>query len=292
MPTTTSFMGISCPHRPGAPRFPARLNSAAHAGWSSGCRLFRQDTMRPPPGAMPLQNFSASALHSSRTLSAFSARAFEVSRHAGESSASCAFMHFAIAPCPGLTSPQNFLTSAAQGPSLRCWAPASAATPAAKTANAIVTNTFLIDMVPPGSCTALSDRLLLQPDLGRARAALHHPEIALHPVGPDLVGVRPVAAAREHAVLVVCVVELRVVREEHGRAGSGGLPGHGPLRDDVGLEIPDSRVGTGVEEIEGRAARARNVHALAAVEHGKSVGDRSRRMAGGQPHGHGLAAER
>src|SRR5438552_18974333 len=98
---------------------------------------------------MPLQNFSASALHSSRSLPAFSARAFELSRHAGESSASCAFMHFAIAPCPGLTSPQNFLTSAAQGPSLRCWAPASAATPAAESANAIVTNEFLVDMAPP-----------------------------------------------------------------------------------------------------------------------------------------------
>src|SRR6266852_9372360 len=98
---------------------------------------------------MPLQNFSASALHSSRSLSAFSARAFELSRHAGESSASCAFMHFAIAPCPGLTSPQNFLTSAAQGPSLRCWAPAPLATPAAKSAIAIVTTAFLIDMVPP-----------------------------------------------------------------------------------------------------------------------------------------------
>src|SRR3981189_588071 len=132
----------------GGLRFPARLNSAAHAGWSSGCRLFRQDRIRPPPGAMPLQNFSASALHSSRTLSAFSARAFELSRHAGESSASCAFMHFAIAPCPGLTSPQNFLTSAAQGRSLGCWAPASAATAAVNSTNTSETSVFLIDMVP------------------------------------------------------------------------------------------------------------------------------------------------
>src|SRR5207249_9564343 len=63
---------------------------------------------------MPLQNFSASALHSSRSLPAFSARAFELYRHAGESSASCAFMHLAVAPCRDLTSTHNFLTSAAQ----------------------------------------------------------------------------------------------------------------------------------------------------------------------------------
>src|SRR6267142_512292 len=130
-------------------RFPACLNSAAHAGWSSGCLLLRQDRIRPPPGAMPLQNFSASALHSSRTLSAFSARAFIPSRHAGETSASRAFMHFAIAPCPGLTSPHNLLTSAAHGPSLRCWALASAATPATNSTNTDETNVVLIDMVPP-----------------------------------------------------------------------------------------------------------------------------------------------
>src|SRR5882762_282036 len=141
--------GLRRRYRTGGLRFPARLNSAAHAGWSSGCRLFRQDRIRPPPGAMPLQNFSASALHSSRTLSAFSARAFERSRHAGESSASCAFMHFAIAPCPGLTSPQNFLTSPAQGPSLRCWAPASAAMPEVNSTNTNETNVVLINMVPP-----------------------------------------------------------------------------------------------------------------------------------------------
>src|SRR6266571_6114395 len=133
----------------GGLRFPARFKSAAHAGLRSACRALRQDRIRPPPGAMPLQNFSASALHSSRTLSAFSARAFIPSRHAGESSASCAFMHFAIAPCPGLTSPQNLLTSATQGPSLRCWAPASAARPAANSTNTNEANVLLIDMVPP-----------------------------------------------------------------------------------------------------------------------------------------------
>src|SRR5438445_2480258 len=116
---------------------------------------------------MPLQNFSASALHSSRSLPAFSARAFELSRHAGESSASCAFMHLAIAPCPGFTPPHNFLTSAAQGPSLRCWAPASAATPAAESANAIVTNAFLVDMAPPKFL--IDDRVPASPAQGRIR---------------------------------------------------------------------------------------------------------------------------
>src|SRR6266436_9382387 len=82
---TAAEPGLRRRYWTGGLRFPARLNSAAHAGWSSDCRLFRQDRIRPPPGAMPLQNFSASALHSSRTLSAFSARAFELSRHAGRS---------------------------------------------------------------------------------------------------------------------------------------------------------------------------------------------------------------
>src|SRR5207249_10046605 len=64
--------------------------------------------------------------------------------------------------------------------------------------------------------------------------ALPISEIALHPVGPDFVWMRPVAAAREHAVLVERIVELGVVGEQHGRSGSDRPPGHVPLRVDVG----------------------------------------------------------
>ena len=99
---------------------------------------------------MPLQNFSASALQSFRTRSAFSARACISFRHAGESSASWLFMHFASLPCPARTSPQNFFASAAQGPSafFPC-APALAAANASDNVTAIETSTFLIDMFPP-----------------------------------------------------------------------------------------------------------------------------------------------
>ena len=61
---------------------------------------------------------------------------------------------------------------------------------------------------------AASTRLLLylfELELRRARAIFRHDEITLHPVRADLVGMRAVAAAGEHAVFLYRFVELGMV---------------------------------------------------------------------------------
>ena len=136
------------------------------------------------------------------------------------------------------------------------------------------------------------NQLLFQPQLRRPRATLHDLEIALDPIGPEFVWMRTVTAAGEHSVLVERIVELRVVREEDGRTGSGGFCGHVLLRVDIGLEILDAGIRRVVHEIESGAARIRHVDRLAAVQHGKGVGQRARRMARSEPDGHGCVAER
>jgi len=59
---------------------------------------------------------------------------------------------------------------------------------------------------------------LFQPQLRRPRAALHDLEIALDPIGTELVWMRSVAATGEHSVVVERIVELGIVREQDGRA--------------------------------------------------------------------------
>src|SRR5712675_3527471 len=83
---------------------------------------------------------------------------------------------------------------------------------------------------------------LLQLQLRRARATLHDLEIALDPIGAELVWMGTVAASGEHSVFVERIVELRVVRQKDGRAGRGGFCSHVLLRVDIDLEIPDARV--------------------------------------------------
>jgi hypothetical protein len=82
---------------------------------------------------------------------------------------------------------------------------------------------------------------------------LHDLEIALDRGSPEFVGMRSVAAPGEHSVLVECVVELRVVREQDGGTGSGGFCGDVLLRVDIGLEILDARIRRVVYEIESGA---------------------------------------
>src|SRR5689334_8593603 len=60
---------------------------------------------------------------------------------------------------------------------------------------------------------------LLQSQLRCPCAPLHDLEITLNRIGADFVWVRTFAAAREHSVLVECIVELRMVREQHRRTG-------------------------------------------------------------------------
>src|SRR5258708_18976090 len=86
------------------------------------------------------------------------------------------------------------------------------------------------------------DQSLLQLQLRRARATLHDLEIALDPIGAELVWMGTVAASGEHSVFVERIVELRVVRQKDGRACRGGFFGHVLLRVDIDLEIPDSLV--------------------------------------------------
>ena len=136
------------------------------------------------------------------------------------------------------------------------------------------------------------NHLLFQFQLRRPGATLHDLEIALDPIGAELVRMRTVAAPGEHSVLVDRIVELRVVREKDGRTGRGGLRGHVLLRVDIGLEILDARIRRVVHEIERRAARIRHVDRPAAVQHREGVGQRARRMAGSEPDGHGRLAER
>src|SRR5260221_7657525 len=122
------------------------------------------------------------------------------------------------------------------------------------------------------------DQSLLKLQLRRASATLHDLAIALAPIGAELVWMGTVAASGEHSVLVERIVELRVVRQKNCRAGGGGFCGHMLLRVDIGLEILDARVRRVVHEIESGAARVRDVDRPAAVRHGKSVGQRARRM--------------
>src|SRR6266853_5964254 len=110
------------------------------------------------------------------------------------------------------------------------------------------------------------DQSLLQLQLRRASATLHDLEIALDPIGPELVWMGTVAASGEHSVLVERIVELRVVRQKNRRAGGSGFCGHMLLRVDIGLEILDARVRRVVHEIESCAARVRDVDRPAAVQ--------------------------
>ena len=71
---------------------------------------------------------------------------------------------------------------------------------------------------------ARTGQLLFQPELRRPRTALRDLKIALDRIGARAsYGMRTVAAAGKHSVLVDRVVELRVVREEDGRASGGSL---------------------------------------------------------------------
>src|SRR6185369_1418949 len=95
---------------------------------------------------------------------------------------------------------------------------------------------------------------LFQPDLSRPGTTLHDLEIALDPIGPNLVRMRRVTTASEHSVLVERIIELGVVREEDGGAGGGSSRGYVPLRVDIGLKVLDARVRRVVHEIECGAA--------------------------------------
>src|SRR5258705_2703054 len=72
---------------------------------------------------------------------------------------------------------------------------------------------------------------LLEANLGGAGTSFHHLEVVLHGLRADLVWVRAtcperrrgVATAGKHAVLVVRVIELRVVLQQHGRVHRGRL---------------------------------------------------------------------
>src|SRR5438132_13399837 len=103
---------------------------------------------------------------------------------------------------------------------------------------------------------------------------------------------RTVTAPSEHSVLVERIIELRVVREKDGRAGGGGFRRYVLLRLDIGLEILDARIRRVVHEIESGAARMRHVDRLAAIQDGKSIGQRARRVARSEPERHGCIAER
>ena len=54
---------------------------------------------------------------------------------------------------------------------------------------------------------------LLQPDLGGPGAPFRHLEVALHPFAANFIRMRSVATTRQHHVLLVRVVELRVIGE-------------------------------------------------------------------------------
>ena len=101
-----------------------------------------------------------------------------------------------------------------------------------------------------------------------------------------------ITTSREHAVLVVGVVELGMIRQQHVCIHGGRLLRHLLLRVDVGLEVPDPRHRCVVDEVERGAAGVRDVHRAAAVERRERIGQRSWRVTRRQPDGHGPAAER
>src|SRR5262245_27771170 len=77
---------------------------------------------------------------------------------------------------------------------------------------------------------------LLQSKLRCAGATLHDQEIALNPIGADLVRMRTVAAAGKHSVFVERIVEFGVIRQQDGCIRRSGFGRHVFLRVDIGLE--------------------------------------------------------
>ena len=106
---------------------------------------------------------------------------------------------------------------------------------------------------------------MLQLQLGCTRTVFGHLEVALHPVGTDFVRIGPVAG--ENAELVLGLVELGVVRQQHGGTGAPGVGGQVALGIDVLLQVADAPVRLVPLVDEGGAAEIDYVQRLSTVQY-------------------------